>query len=65
MASGLGAIILAAGLSSRMGRLKPILPLGGGTLLGQCIEVLREGGVADIVVVCGHCGEEVAAAAQV
>ena len=33
-------------------------------MLGQCISVLRQGGVADIVVVCGHRSREVAAAAE-
>ncbi|NLZ18005.1 MAG: NTP transferase domain-containing protein [Desulfobulbaceae bacterium] len=55
------AIILAAGLSSRMGRLKPLLPLGTGTVLGQCIAVLKQAGVSDILVVAGHRSEEVAA----
>ncbi len=70
MASGLNrsakasAIILAAGLSSRMGALKPLLPLGKSTVLGQCIGVLQEAGIVDILVVTGHRAEEVAAEAR-
>ncbi|MBW2635598.1 MAG: NTP transferase domain-containing protein [Deltaproteobacteria bacterium] len=29
----IAAIVLAAGYASRMGRLKPLLPLGGGTVV--------------------------------
>ena len=36
-------IILAAGLSSRMGQLKALLPLGAETVLGHQIRVLRQG----------------------
>lgn len=63
MAPELSAIIPAAGLSSRMGALKPLLTLGDTTLLGHCVRVLRQAGVSDILVVSGHRGEEVAAEA--
>ena len=53
-------LILAAGLSSRMGGSpKALLPLGGSTLLGQAAAALREGGVRDIRVVTGHCSDAV------
>lgn len=65
MASELSAIILAAGLSSRMGELKPLLHLGESTVLGQCITVLKNAGAEDIVVVTGNRAAEVAAEAQV
>lgn len=57
------AIILAAGLSSRMGKLKPLLPLGESTVLGQCIAVFRQAGISNILVVTGHQAAEVAAEA--
>ncbi len=60
MAPGLSAIILAAGLSTRMGAFKPLLPLGNTTVLGQCIDLLRQAGVQRIVVVSGHRAEELA-----
>ncbi len=49
------AIILAAGLSSRMGgEFKPLLPLGEGTLLERVIMLFQESGIDDIRVVTGH-----------
>jgi CTP:molybdopterin cytidylyltransferase MocA len=49
-----GAVIVAAGLSSRMGAFKPLLPLEGGTVIGRVIAALQEGGAEDIVVVTGR-----------
>ncbi|MDR1353904.1 MAG: nucleotidyltransferase family protein [Treponema sp.] len=49
-----GAVIAAAGLSSRMGAFKPLLPLEGGTVIGRVIGALRGGGAEDIVVVTGR-----------
>lgn len=49
-----GAIILAAGLSSRMDGFKPLLSIGSKTLLGHCISLFHTTGVDDIVVVTGH-----------
>lgn len=37
----IGALIPAAGLSRRMGRAKPLLPLGGSDFLGCILETLR------------------------
>jgi CTP:molybdopterin cytidylyltransferase MocA len=48
------AIVLAAGRSSRMGRPKPNLPLGGGTFLTHIVETLLDAGTDDVVVVLGH-----------
>jgi CTP:molybdopterin cytidylyltransferase MocA len=50
----IAAIILAAGLSSRMGSFKPLLPWGKQTVIEACINYLRGGGVNSIVVVAGH-----------
>ncbi|MCS6909617.1 MAG: nucleotidyltransferase family protein [Anaerolineales bacterium] len=47
------AIVLAAGRSVRMGRLKQLLPWAGTTLLGEVINRLRATPVSDIVVVTG------------
>jgi CTP:molybdopterin cytidylyltransferase MocA len=57
-----GAVIAAAGLSSRMGAFKPLLPLGGVTFIGRIISVLREGGAGDIAVVTGRDAEAVESA---
>ena len=55
------AIVLAAGTSSRMGRLKPNLPLGsrGGsgdhdTFLTRIVRTLLDAGIDDVVIVLGH-----------
>ena len=54
------AIVLAAGRSSRMGRAKAALPLGGGTFLTRILRTFRDAGVDDIVVVLGHDAEAIA-----
>ena len=59
----LAAIVLAAGRSSRMGELKPLLPLGDGTVIGRAVGAYLEAGVTDVRVVVGWRGGEVAAAA--
>jgi len=56
--SEVGAILLAAGRSRRMGTFKPLLPFGETTVIRSCIQNLREAGVEDIVVVLGHRAEE-------
>lgn len=45
------AVILAAGLATRMGVPKPTLRLAGTTLLDRCIEAARGGGASPVVVV--------------
>ncbi len=54
MTPSLSAVILAAGFSSRMGTLKALLPLGGRTVLEQCVALFRDCGIDDVVVVTGH-----------
>ena len=58
----IAAVLLAAGLSRRMGAFKPLLPFGGVTVVETCVRSLREAGAAEVVVVLGHRGEEVRAA---
>ncbi len=53
------AIILAAGMSSRCGRFKPLLPLGDETILERVIRIYRNAGIADIVVVMGYRSEDI------
>ena len=50
----ISAIILAAGESSRMGRLKQLLPWGGTTLLDWQVREARAAGIDDVVIVLGH-----------
>jgi molybdenum cofactor cytidylyltransferase len=60
------ALIPAAGKSTRMGRPKLLLPLGGRTVLEHVVTALRAGGVEEVLVVVGpHVAQlaEVAASA--
>ncbi len=50
-----GAVILAAGLSSRMGTFKPLLPCGRNTLMVErSIQLFQTCGVSEVIVVTGH-----------
>jgi molybdenum cofactor cytidylyltransferase len=59
-AGRIAAVVLAAGLSSRMGMLKPLLPLGSSTALERVVRSLQAAEVAPVIVVTGHEGEAVA-----
>jgi molybdenum cofactor cytidylyltransferase len=48
------AIVLAAGKSSRMGRLKANLTVGNDTFLTRIVRTMREAGIDDVVVVVGY-----------
>jgi len=52
-----GAVIAAAGMSSRMNDFKPLLPLAGTTLIGRVINTLKSAGVSPIVVISGKFAE--------
>ncbi len=54
------ALILAAGFSSRMQELKPLLPLGGKNALDRLIGTFLSAEIADIRVVLGYRGVEIA-----
>ncbi|MDD4324387.1 MAG: NTP transferase domain-containing protein, partial [Eubacteriales bacterium] len=54
------AVIAAAGLSSRMKSFKPLMPLAGGAVIGNVIDILKQAGAEDIVVVTGHRADEMA-----
>ncbi len=53
------AILLAAGESTRMGRLKQLLPWAGGTLVDWQVGQLVAAGADEVVVVLGHEAEAV------
>ena len=55
----IGAVILAAGVSSRMGEPKQLLRLGGKTLLEQVLDNARSAAVDEIVVVLGAGAENI------
>ena len=56
----ISAVLTAAGLSSRMGRPKPLLPWQGKTLVESQIETLQEAGASEVIVVLGHRAQEIA-----
>jgi molybdenum cofactor cytidylyltransferase len=55
-----GAVVLAAGKSTRMGRNKLLLPLDGKLLIDQVLDALAAADINEQVVVLGHNLEEVA-----
>ncbi|WP_316863354.1 DVU_1551 family NTP transferase [uncultured Cohaesibacter sp.] len=55
----IAAVILSAGLSSRMGAFKPLLPFGDGTVLSHVVQVARQAGAEPVHVVIGHKAEEI------
>ena len=52
-------LITVAGLSSRMGAFKPLLPLDGKPMIAHTADVLTRAGITDLFVVVGKNGEEV------
>jgi len=48
-----GAVIVAAGLSSRMGAFKPLLEIGGMTVAERVVATLRAAGISNITFVTG------------
>jgi xanthine dehydrogenase accessory factor len=56
---GTEAVVLAAGVSSRMGRPKPLVLVGGHRMLARSIESLHAAGISRIVVVLGDHADEV------
>jgi len=56
--SSLVAIIVAAGYSLRMKHFKPLLALGGSTVLEKAVHSFQKGGIWDIRVVVGHRANE-------
>ncbi|BCR06766.1 glycosyl transferase [Desulfuromonas versatilis] len=59
MPQPVSAILLAAGRSQRMGRCKPLLPLGERSVIERCLESLHGSGLEEIVVVLGHAAEQI------
>ncbi len=58
----IGAVVLAAGQSKRMGRPKMLLPWGEKTVIEQVVSTLLESSISPIVVVTGGFADEVAKA---
>lgn len=55
----ISSIVLAAGMSSRMGTSKALLDWGGVPLVRYQIEQLHEAGVDEVIVVLGHRADDV------
>lgn len=49
-----GAVIVAAGLSSRMEKFKPMLPLGEESIIQRTVRMMKEAGADPVVVVTGY-----------
>jgi molybdenum cofactor cytidylyltransferase len=58
------AIILAAGLSSRMAEFKPLIRIGEKTFIEHAIALFRTSGIEEIVTVVGHRAQEVVPAVK-
>jgi len=56
-----GAIILAAGLSTRMGQPKMLLPWGDHTVIEQVANAILEAGIVNLIVVTGAEAEKIGA----
>jgi molybdenum cofactor cytidylyltransferase len=57
--SDIAAIVLAGGFSRRMGRFKPLLPLGDRRTIERVVDLFREAGILKIIVVVGHRGADI------
>jgi molybdenum cofactor cytidylyltransferase len=55
----ISAVVLAAGLSTRMGRPKLVMPWGSTTVIGHVVTTLTKAGLGSIVVVTGAARREV------
>ena len=53
------AIVLAAGLGTRMGRIKPLVPIDGTPSLTHVLHRLADAGLTQVIVVLGHGSDEI------
>lgn len=60
----LQGVIVAAGLSSRIGSFKPLLPLGNRTIIENTISSMLDADVERVVLVLGFRGDEIKAVLQ-
>ena len=59
LGSTVAAVVLAAGLGSRMGRIKPLVPIDGKPSLAHVLDRVAEADVKEPIVVLGHGAEEI------
>ena len=55
--TGIAAVILSAGYSSRMKRFKPLLPVGETTAVQKLVRSVKDAGIGRIVTVTGYSRE--------
>jgi molybdenum cofactor cytidylyltransferase len=55
----IGAVVLAAGASTRFGSPKALAELDGRPILEHVLDAIREAGIDEIVVVLGHAADEI------
>jgi molybdenum cofactor cytidylyltransferase len=55
----INGLILAAGMSRRMGSFKPLLQIHGRTMIERSIDCMLEAGVEQVTLVLGFCGREI------
>jgi molybdenum cofactor cytidylyltransferase len=55
----ISAILLAAGQSKRMGKLKQLMPFGQSTIVGQAVDNLLNSAVNEVIVMVGYMAEDV------
>ena len=55
----ISGILLAAGLSTRMGEPKQLLPFGESTIVETVVDRMLDSTLDEVIVVIGHCGEQV------
>lgn len=54
----IGAVVVAAGMSSRMGDFKPLLKVGNLTIIERVISTLKSSGIEQIVIITGNNAKE-------
>ncbi len=57
--SGVAAVVLAAGMSRRMGTPKQLLRMGDETILQRTLRNVRDSNVGEIILVLGHAADDV------
>ncbi|HEY4491774.1 MAG TPA: NTP transferase domain-containing protein, partial [Acidobacteriota bacterium] len=65
MESFVSAIVLAAGMSKRMGALKQLIKVGDRTLLEKTLSSVGQSRAGETILVLGHRSEEIRQAIQI
>ncbi len=55
----ISGILLAAGLSTRMGQPKQLLPFGKSTIVETVVDNMLDAKFSEVIVVVGHCAEQI------